>query len=354
MRRLYLIIYSVFCMLSPLLAQENATMPVAGKRPKVALVLGGGGAKGAAEVGVLKHLERLGLKFDLVVGTSIGSIVGGLYCSGVDASTMEHLFCTQEWIDLFTDRKSSLKGEIYTQQDGVDYVLGFPVRRAGKKVGSIGPAGAQVGDKPAKKAKSKTPGLGLLKGDSITSLLGRVSGYTHEMCFDSLPVPYRCVAVDVKTMKEVVFSEGCLPEAMRASMAIPGIFRPFRVEEYLLIDGGTINNLPVDVARSWGADIIIAVDLCQEMEMEDDSKSWLEEQLGDIDLGGHLNWIIRRPDNKKYRANLAKADVLIRPNILEFDVASFNLNAIKTMIERGETAAMAATKQLEEIKKRTE
>lgn len=323
MRRLYLIIYSVFWLLFWLPFQGGAfASSVREGCPKVALVLGGGGAKGAAEVGVLKYLKELDVPIDMVVGTSIGSIVGGLYCSGVDVATMDHLFRSQEWLDLFTDRAKELRTELYTERDGVEYVLGFPIGRKNKP------------------SQSDSPLFGLLKGDSITNLLGRISGYTESMSFDDLPVPFRCVAVDIKTMQEVVFNQGRLPLAMRASMAIPAVFKPLRMGDRLMVDGGVLNNLPVDVARRMGADIVIAVDLNQDEELKQESEeNWFSQVLGSLDLGGHLNWLVRRPDNEKYRRNLEKADLVITPDIHEFDVASFNADAVATMIDRGEAAA---------------
>lgn len=300
--------------------------------PKVALVLGGGGAKGAAEVGVLKCLQQQNVPIDLVVGTSIGSIVGGLYCAGIDVNTLDKLFRSQEWIDLFTDRNSSFKGDIYKEQDGVSYVFGFPIKRNPNANGNV----------------KNT--VGVLKGDSITSLFGRISGYSEPMNFDDLPVPFRCIAVDVKTMEEVVFGKGSLPHAMRASMAIPGVFKPLRMGDRMLIDGGALNNLPVDVARSLGADIVIAVDLSQDADLKNEPKSnWLTDTFGGMDLGGHLNWLIRRPDNQKYRKNLKEADLIITPDLHEYDVASFTAKAISVMIDRGEAAAKKVEKQIADL-----
>ena len=164
------------------------------RRPKVALVLGGGGAKGAATVGVLKAVEKSGVPIDMVVGTSIGSIVGGLYSIGYDSKQLDSLFRTQSWLDIFS---------------------------------------------------------GSLMGDSIIWTLREMTGGIVTD-FDSLPIPFRCVAVDVKKIREVVLSEGDLAQAMRASMAIPLVFKPVKIGNMQLVDGGVLNNLPVDVARDMG------------------------------------------------------------------------------------------------------
>ena len=348
MRRIYFIICT--CAVTLLLCP----LGIKAQRPKVALVLGGGGAKGAAEVGVLKVLQRLNVPIDMVVGTSIGSIVGGLYCSGVDVSTLDRLFRSQEWLDLFTDRRSQLRGEAYSEQDGVEYVFGFPIRRK-PALPPTGPAksGQPATANPSQRGGSGIP-LGLLKGDSITGLLARISGFTEPMDFDNLPTPFRCVAVDIKTMKEVVFAKGSLPLAMRASMSIPAVFQPLKMGDRLLVDGGVLNNLPVDVARRLGADIVIAVDLNQDAELQQEPKrEWWEEMLGAIDLGEHVNWLVRRPDNERYRQNLRMANLVITPDIHEFDVASFNARAVNVMIDRGEQAATRKAKELMQIKLKT-
>ena len=304
-----------------------AILPLRAQTPKIGLVFGGGGAKGAAEIGVLKVLEEVGIRPDYIAGTSIGSIVGGLYAVGYRSAQLDSLFRSQEWLTLLTDRNSELKNEPIAQEDGVTYIFGFPVSR--------------------KKKTNGEPGLiGALNGDQISELLERKTGLTGEVDFDSLPIPYRCVTVDINGPTEVVMSRGNLAQAMRASMAIPGVFKPVRWGGMTLVDGGMLNNLPVDVVRAMGADIVIAIDLSQE-EHEDRNFS-LEEMFG---IGGLLDWAISRPDWKKYNANRKAADVLIQPNLDGYGVESFGAKSVAKMIDLGERAARQKIPELMKIKK---
>ena len=299
-------------------------MPALAEHPKVGLVLGGGGAKGAAEVGVLKVLEEAGVHIDYIVGTSIGSIVGGLYAAGYTAAELETMFQTQEWLTLLTDRKASLANEPYTTVDGVTYVFGFPIR-----------------DRQSK-------GWGVMKGSQIEHLLD--SMLTAKGCtdFDSLKIPFCCVAADIRSGSEVILRQGVLAQAMRASMAIPGVFKPVDRGDYKLVDGGMLNNLPVDVCREMGADFIIAVDLQQnEQKPRQQSDLTALTAIADlVGLGGILNWILNRPDIEKYNANKQQADILIHPYLPEYDVTSFGNKIAARMIQSGADATRQLLPQL--------
>ena len=293
-------------------------------RQKVGLVFGGGGAKGAAEVGVLKVLEENGIKPDYIVGTSIGSIVGGLYAAGYTASELETMFKTQEWLSLLTDRESELSNEPYITKNGVTYIFGFPVM-----------------DK-------KSKGLGMMKGERIEQVLDSMVAAKKCRKIEKLKIPFRCVAADVRTAQEVVLSKGSVASAMRASMAIPGIFKPVSKGDWLLVDGGMLNNLPVDVCREMGADIVIAIDLQQEEKQpKQKNDNPLLTGLGNLlGVGAIIDWILNRPDIDKYYENRSKADIYIHPEIQGLDAASFgNKNSAK-MIKAGEEAAKKVADQL--------
>ena len=274
-------------------------------RPKVGLVLGGGGAKGAAEVGVLKVLEELDIPIDYIVGTSIGSIVGGLYACGYSANDLETLFREQEWLSLIGNRNIAFQNE---------YVEGF----------------------------------GFLRAEQVSYLLDSLtSEYNNIGDFDRLPIPFRCVAVDINSQEEVILN-GCeLELAMRASMAIPGVFKPVKWDGHTLVDGGMLNNLPVDVVKQMGADIVIAIDLEQTQHKDRDFS--LKETFG---IGGILDWAISRPDWKKANENRKAADVYICPNLGKYGPESFNEKSIDDMIQLGERAARDHIKELKALKKK--
>lgn len=290
-------------------------------RPKVALVLGGGGAKGAAEVGVLKYIEKAGVPIDMIVGTSIGSVVGGLYSVGYRADSLEVLFRSQEWIGLLADAKTDVATNV---SGGSILGKGLSLLKGGDWLGN----------------------LGAIRGDSIVSYLDHLTGRRAEMSFDSLPIPYSCVAVDLKTLDEVVITSGRLPVAMRASMAIPLVFKPVRLRSQVLVDGGVLNNLPVDVARQMGADYVIAVDVTQNKPGESDGPD-LPLVLKQIPW---LNWLANRPDRDKYINNVADADVYINPRLEGCSVISFN--KVDMMIAQGELAGKAAYKKLVKLRKK--
>ncbi len=295
-------------------------------RPKIGLALGGGGAKGAAEIGALKVIEECGIPIDYIAGTSIGSIVGGLYAVGYRSADLDHLFRSQEWLSLLTDRKNDLKNVPLSEEDGVTYIFGFPVSRKKRKEG-------------------ERPMIGMLNGDQIVLVLDSMMQRSGYIQFDTLPIPFRCVAVDISGPDEVVLKEGELAKAMRASMAIPGAFKAVEWGDKTLVDGGMINNLPVDVVRAMGADIVIAIDLSNEQHESRDFS--LKDLVG---IGGILDWAVSRPDWKKHNDNRADADVLITPNLEGYDVMSFSLESISDMIARGERAARQVKPQLLKLK----
>lgn len=306
----------------PLCAQQQ--------RPKVGLVLGGGGAKGAAEVGVLFAIEKAGIPIDYIAGTSIGSIVGGLYSCGLRAQDIERLFRSQQWIDLLTDRDPELRGDPVKRRDGVTYVFGFPV--SGRKKGK----------------KSDASGVGLLRGDRVVALLDSLTERPEPMSFDELPIPFRCVAVDVNKLEEVVLDSGRLAVAMRASMAIPGAFKPVERGEQTLVDGGALNNLPVDVVRAMGADVVIAVDLTQNKR---ETREREMPKVGGV-IGKFIGWVATRPDLKKYNENRTDCDVYINPDLENYEATDFNAEKIDEMISLGIDAGQDALPELEKLRDR--
>ncbi|MCI6618917.1 MAG: patatin-like phospholipase family protein [Prevotella sp.] len=297
------------------------------KRLKVGLVLGGGGAKGAAEVGVLKVIEQLGIPIDYIAGTSIGSIVGGLYAVGYRSDRLDTLFCSQDWAVLLADRDVRLRDRVLTERDGVTYIFGFPVSR--------------------KNSKHADPAFGMVKGDHIMHSLDSLTFNMRDpIHFDSLPIPFRCVATAFPSQKEIVLSKGNFARSMRASMAIPGVFKPVKMGNEWLFDGGMMNNLPVDVVKAMGADLVIAVDLSQNEQTPRD------EYLKDLGIGGMIGWVVARPDIDKYMANCQIADVIIRPDLGGYGVTSFSQASMKAMIRLGEQAAIRQKSALLQLKQR--
>ena len=317
----YLLVFLMLicCGLSVKAQQQNEGGKI---RPKVGLVLGGGGAKGAAAIGILKELERKKIPVDYIAGTSIGAIIGGLYAQGYRADDLEKLFRSQNWLALLADRDTTLVGKVYKEEDGVIYLFGFPVRR--------------------KADADNNTGFWMLHGDHVYNFLDSlVSRSPVQRGTVKRAIPFSCVAFDIRRQQEIVLDTGSLARNMRASMAIPGAFKPVQIDTLMLVDGGMGNNLPVDVVRKMGADIVIAVDLQQ--RKRDDYRSPFGFLKG---LGGILDWLAERPDIKKYNVNRTKADLYINPDLGSYGVTDFNAKAIKAILKIGEDTGILYRKQL--------
>lgn len=303
-------------------------------RPKIGLVLGGGGAKGAATVGALKYIEKSGIPIDYIAGTSIGSIVGGLYACGYRSEQLDSMFRTQEWISLLTDRNMDFSGKPLVKRNGVTYLFGFPVSRKGSPL--------------------TDNSVGMIRGDKILALLDSMTNQKDSISFDSLPIPFRCVATDYTNRRKVVLKSGNLARSMRASMAIPGAFKAIDIDGVELLDGGLVDNLPVDVVIDMGADIVIAIDLT--VNKHEDSEAWKREQrskkyeTAESYLGQLLHWVTQRPDLNQYQENLQHVDIYINPDLKGFSAASFSEKKVAEMIQRGEEAGEKAMAELERIK----
>ncbi|WP_082016649.1 patatin-like phospholipase family protein [Cupriavidus sp. IDO] len=295
-------------LLSPTFAAAQSPAAPLG-RPRICLVLSGGGARGAAHIGVLKVLESLRVPVDCITGTSMGSLVGAAYATGVTADEMEALVSGLSSKELFRERPP--RQDLAIRRKLEDRTNLF-TPEVGVKDGSLVlPKGAITGVQLEK----------VLRG------LARAPGYRN---FDALPIPYRAVATDLVTGTAVVFSEGELASVMRASMSVPGVVAPIDYEGHLLVDGGLTNNLPVDVARAMGADIIIAVNLGTPLMRR--------EELGSL-LGvtGQMLNILTEQNVRASLARLRPEDILILPELGDFSATDFD--HLPKTIPIGEAAA---------------
>lgn len=295
-------------------------VPPVTARKKVAVVLSGGGAKGAAHIGVLKVIEEAGVPIDYIVGTSMGAIVGGLYSIGYNADQLDTLVNKQDWAFLLSDKLTPDEQTFLQKEQAGLYQLSFPFN---------------VG-----KGK-KLPGGGLINGQNLDSLFMKLTvGYDKPTDFDKFPIPFACVATNVVDGEAVVFHKGLLDRAMRASMAIPAVFTPVRIDSMVLVDGGMVNNFPVNIAYDMGADVVIGVDL--QSSLRDAA-----ELTNAMDI---LNQIIGIMGNKLYEENKKRTTVYIHPDVKGFSTASFTKNAIDTLIVNGEKAARAKWDELLRLK----
>lgn len=315
MKQILLLLAAILLTASGLNA--NDSIPA---RKKVGVVLSGGGAKGMAHIGALKVIEEAGIPIDYVVGTSMGSIIGGLYAIGYTPEQMDSMVRAQDWSFLLSDQVSRKEKNMEEREADEKYIVSVPFSKTNIK---------ELTD-------------GLIKGQNISNLFSQLTiGYHDSIDFNRLPIPFACVAEDIVTGKEVVFHQGVLATAMRASMAIPGAFTPVRLDSMVLVDGGVTNNYPVNVARRMGADVIIGVDVQSTLKPanELDNAGIILGQL--IDLMGRDTYI----------KNLDATDVHIKVNVKGYSAASFTANAIDTLITRGKEATHHQLSSLIELKK---
>ncbi|MBM3284782.1 MAG: hypothetical protein FJY81_02820, partial [Candidatus Aminicenantes bacterium] len=291
------------------------------ERPRIGLVLGGGGAKGFAHIPVLKCLDELDIPIDYVAGTSAGGVVGALYAAGYSGSEIERIGRAIDWFDFFTDRPHrSLLPFLEKNEDG-RYQLEFFLR----------------GGVP-------TAPSGLLHGQKFTQLFSALTfPLPGDLDFDRLPIPFRCVAVDLITGQQVVLRKGSLVKAMRATMAVPTMFSPVEWGDYLLMDGGVLNNLPVDVVKDMGADIVIAVDL--------GSPLFEKEELNSADK--ILTQTLRIVEIEQTSQKRQTADILIIPDMKGVgSLDYFFSDKLSTIFERGEAAAREILPALAALKEK--
>jgi NTE family protein len=296
--------------LAPLsiVAQDGSSSPDPPRRPRIGLALGGGGARGAAHIGVLRVLEEMRIPIDVLAGTSMGSVVGGLYVVGYSPDTLENVIGKVDWADIFVDEAPRPNATFREKSN--DYLTPPGLTLGFRKGGLALPAGLIAGRKMSFLLNTLTlPAIGVEK-------------------FDDLPIPYRAVAADARTGEPVRLSEGSLARAIRASMAIPIVFTPVSMEGRLLIDGGEAENLPVQTVRAMGADIVIAVDVASSSEVPTEAPKSL------ADVAGRL---IDLPLLRNTQESRKLADIVITPDLKGLSTGDFPKMA--EIIPRGEKAA---------------
>jgi len=308
---------SIASVVSAFAAEPGSPPPPAKPRPKIGLVLSGGGARGISHVGVLKVLEEMRIPVDYIAATSMGAIVGGLYASDMSPDEMERQITAVDWPTLFSDSPP--------RQD-----LGL--RR--KEYEARFPLGFELGLRDGQIRLFK----GAISGSNLELFLHELTRQADNVpSFDQLQIPFRAVATDMVTGQPVVFDRGLLYKAMRASMSVPGMFAPIEIDDRILGDGGLTNNLPVDVVRAMGADVVIAVNIGTPL--------MTREQLTSVfGLTSQMLNILTEQNVRERLAMLRPGDILIQPDLGELTFSDFVKGA--EFIKRGEAAARAARSQL--------
>ncbi|GAA0821777.1 patatin-like phospholipase family protein [Colwellia asteriadis] len=289
------------------------------KRPKIGLVLSGGGAKGAAHVGVIKVLEANRIPVDYVVGTSIGAYVGGLYALGHSAQEVEQIMMNLPWDDSYSDMIPreflSIEDKRLKDKYNIPFRLGYS------------------------DGQFKLP-KGLLLGQTVQQLMQQSTDLIPTLSsFDYLAIPYRAIASDLATAQMVVLDSGSLGKAMKASAAVPGIVSAVEINGKLLVDGGITNNLPVDVIKEMGADIVIAVDIGSSLIQAD-------EITGTLDVINQLSTILTNNTTLAQKQHLTAQDILLRPAIDDLSTTDFSVMSQALIL--GEAVALESIDKLKQ------
>ncbi len=287
-------------------------------RPRIGLALGGGGARGVAHIGVLRKLEELGIPVDCIAGTSMGSLVGGMYAAGGSIDQLERIVTETDWKRLFDDSIERRDRSFRRKQDDRDGVATIGI--------GLGRGKLEV-----------SPGV--MQGERVLSMFQQETmAVATVRDFDQLPIPFRAIATDLNTGEAVELGSGSLPEAMRASMSLPGIFQPVEIDGRVLIDGGIADQVPIDTVRRMGADVVIAVDVGTPLMALGSNASVLQ-------VVSQLTGMLTVGNTRRATEKLGPGDVLIVPP-LGNEVATGDFDKAVDALRIGDEAAQAANGKL--------
>ncbi len=305
----YKIILSIAFLLLCIQINTTAQHDSIPKRPKIGLVLSGGGAKGIAEIPTLKLIEKYDIPIDYIAGTSIGRIVGALYAIGYSAEDIEQIGTNMNWEEMFSGETKRPLVSIEEKDEEGKYLLEIPV----------------------KNGKPVIP-TGLISGQRIEMELAKLTWSVHNVRdFSKLPIPYTCVAADIEKGEAVYLNKGYLPDAIRASMSVPSVMYAVEIDDKLLVDGGLINNFPVSYTKDvMGADFIIGVNVQSKLY----SKKELNSMLRIMEQAASFE------NDRLTKEEVKKVDILVSPDITGYDAGSFDKESIDSLYLRGQRAAL--------------
>ena len=303
------------------------------RRPKVGLVLSGGGAKGAAHIGVLKYIEEAGIPIDFVAGTSMGSIVGGMYALGYSPDEILELISGVDWSRLISNEVDRRKISIARKDDKGTQVVNIPFSMKSK--------GKNREDMRSRSFRNSLPS-GIVSGDNLMNLFNSLTvGYSDSMAFSNLPIPFICVATNMMNGEAEVLDKGVFTKSLRASMAIPVLFDPIKIGSSLYADGGLVSNFPVEQCRALGADYIIGVSMSPGLETNADNLASIFSQVK------QLKEIITDKDFERYHE---KCDIFISPDLKGVGMLSFNAESVARITQSGYEAASMMEEEFKALK----
>lgn len=328
-------------------------------RPTVALVLSGGGAKGAAHIGIVRRLEELDIPVDIVLGTSMGGLFGGLFAMGYDSYEMEDIVSSMNWNEILMDRKPREFVSLGEMKFKSRHQITLPFyyqKKAFIQMKENEYSESEHRYKPLSFDADKSDAQRLLRdnlweslpsgfvyGQNVTNLISSLTaGYQDDMDFLDLPIPFVCVGTDLISFKGKYWTDGSLPTALRSTMSIPGLFSPVKQDGMVLVDGGMRDNYPTLYARSLGADIIIGMELSDQRKISQEVNN-----VGDV-----FNQLIDLLIADNLDMNRDGADIKAKPDLHEFNMLSFSTENIRTIIGRGYETAMSLDSALVAVKAR--
>ena len=314
------------------LAQDTVAIK---SRPKVGLVLSGGGAKGAAHIGVLKYIEEAGIPIDYIAGTSMGSIVGGMYAMGYSPVEILNIISTVDWNRLISNDVDRRKISFSQKSEKGTHVLNVPFSWK-----------AQNREELRSRSFRNSLPNGIVSGDNLINLFNSLSvGYSDPISFNELPTPFICIATNMMNGEAEVLDKGVFTKSLRASMAIPVLFDPIKIGESIYADGGLVNNFPVEQCRAMGADYIIGVSMSPGLEDNPDNLSSILSQVK------QLKEIITDKDRGKYHE---QCDIFISPDLKGVGMLSFNAESVARVTQSGYEAALAQEEKFVALREKLE
>ena len=329
MKKFIKIVLAVLLLLPFSQAASANDAQVAKSRPKVGLVLSGGGAKGAAHIGVIKYLEEVGIPIDFVAGTSMGSIVGGMYALGYTPNEILEMINSVDWNRMISNDVDRRKISFGRKVEKSSQVLTIPFSLKKKS------------DLHTRSFRNSLPN-GIVSGDNLINLFNSLAvGYSDSLSFNNLPIPFLCIATNMMNGEAEILNNGVFTKSLRASMAIPILFDPIKINNALYVDGGLVSNFPVEQCRAMGADFIIGVSMSPGLEDNPDNLSSILKQIK------QLKEIITDKDRGKYPE---QCDIFISPDLKGVGMLSFNAESVARITQSGYEAASAQADKFQSLK----
>lgn len=309
-------------------SQDTTSVKV---RPKIGLVLSGGGAKGAAHIGVLKYIEEIGIPIDYIAGTSMGAIVGGMYAIGYSADEILELISAVDWDMLISNQVDRQRISYTSKSENMTQLVTIPFS-----------VGTDKQELQFRSFKNSLP-TGIISGDNLINLFNSLSvGYSDPVDFDQLPIPFLCIATNMVSGEADVLDKGIFSKSLRASMAIPILFDPVKIDNTLYADGGLLNNFPAEQCRAMGADYVIGVSMSSGLESDPENLSSPFSQIR------QLKQIITDRDFENYHK---RCDIFISPELGGVGMLSFDAESVARMTDSGYKAASAFKEDFQALKK---